>query len=124
MNRLDLCMSVIQCLLGRPVLTVCVDAYSGFIMGYFLTWEGGTYFLRDMMLNVIADNVKHCKKYGIVIDENEWSSKVLPAYRPELKGPAEKTFDMIQERFIPHLKGSGVVEPNYRERGSYDDRKG
>lgn len=26
-------------LVGRPVLTVCVDAYSGLIMGYSLTWS-------------------------------------------------------------------------------------
>ena len=30
---------------------------------------------------------------------------------------------MIQERFIPHLKGKGVIEPDYRERGSHDYRK-
>ena len=140
-------------LVGRPVLTVCVDAFSGLIMGYSLTWEGGTYSLRNLMLNVIADKVEHCRNHGITISENEWPSSVLPAkivsdqgteyvgdtfgqivelgvmitnlpaYRPELKGPAEKTFDMIQERFIPHLKGKGVIEPDYRERGSRDYRK-
>ena len=140
-------------LVGRPVLTVCVDAYSGLIMGYSLTWEGGTYSLRDMMLNVIADKVEHCRKYGITIEKNEWPSAILPsrivsdqgteyvgdtfgqivelgitltnlpAYRPELKGPAEKTFDMIQEKFIPHLKGKGVVDTDYKERGSHDYRK-
>lgn len=48
-------------LVGRPVLTVCVDAFSGLIMGYSLTWEGGTYSLRNLMLNVIADKVEHCR---------------------------------------------------------------
>ncbi|WP_026395836.1 integrase catalytic domain-containing protein [Acetobacterium malicum] len=140
-------------IVGRPVLTICVDVFSGLIMGYSLTWEGGTYSLRDMMLNVISDKVEHCKRNGIVIVENEWPSAMLPAklvsdqgteyvgdtfgqivelgvklinlpaYRPDLKSCAEKTFDMIQERFLPHLKGKGVVEPDYRERGSHDYRK-
>lgn len=59
-------------IVGRPVLTICVDVFSGLIMGYSLTWEGGTYSLRDMMLNVISDKVEHCKRNGIVIVENEW----------------------------------------------------
>lgn len=42
-------------LVGRPILTVCIDAYSGLCCGYSLSWEGGTYSLRGLMLNVIAD---------------------------------------------------------------------
>ena len=42
-------------LVGRPVMTVCVDAFSGLCCGYSLGWEGGTYSLRGLMLNVIAD---------------------------------------------------------------------
>ena len=50
---------------GRPILTACIDAYSGLCMGYSLTWEGGVYSLRALMLNVISDKVNHCKKFGI-----------------------------------------------------------
>ena len=42
-------------LVGRPVMTACVDAFSGLCCGYSLGWEGGTYSLRSLMLNVIAD---------------------------------------------------------------------
>lgn len=42
-------------LVGRPILTACVDAYSGLCCGYSLSWEGGVYSLRGLMLNVIAD---------------------------------------------------------------------
>ncbi len=43
-------------LVGRPILTACVDAYSGLCCGYSLSWEGGVYSLRGLMLNIIADN--------------------------------------------------------------------
>jgi len=28
---------------GRPILTACIDAYSGLCMGYYLGWEGGIF---------------------------------------------------------------------------------
>ena len=47
----------------------------------------------------------------------------LPSYRPELKGAVEKFFDLVQNTYKPHLKGKGVIEPDYQERGSHDYRK-
>lgn len=44
-------------LVGRPILTACVDAYSGLCCGYSLSWEGGVYSLRGLMLNIIADKI-------------------------------------------------------------------
>lgn len=52
-------------IVGRPILTACVDAYSGLCCGYSLSWEGGTYSLRNLMLNVITDKVEHCRSFGI-----------------------------------------------------------
>jgi len=67
-------------LVGRPVLTIITDSYSsGFVMGYALTWEGGTYSLRDLMLNVIADKVEWCKKFGILIKKEQWDSNQIPS---------------------------------------------
>jgi len=40
---------------GRPILTACVDAYSSLCCGYALSWEGGVYSLRGLMLNIISD---------------------------------------------------------------------
>ena len=37
-------------LIGRPLLTACVDAYSGLCCGYSLSWEGGVYSLRGLMM--------------------------------------------------------------------------
>ena len=140
-------------LIGRPILTACVDAYSGLCCGYSLTWEGGVYSLRNLMLNVISDKVELCKKHGIDIEQDAWNCCRLPStlvtdmgkeyvsgvfdqiadlgvivinlppYRPELKGVVEKFFDVIQNLYKPYLKGKGVIDVDFRERGAHDYRK-
>ena len=140
-------------LIGRPLLTACVDAYSGLCCGYSLSWEGGVYSLRGLMLSVITDKVELCKRFGISINAEDWNCNQLPAtlitdkgseyksanfeqiaelgikvvnlppYRPELKGSVEKFFDLVQDLYKPHLKGKGVIEPDYQERGAHDYRK-
>ena len=140
-------------LVGRPILTACIDAYSSLCCGYSLSWEGGVYSLRGLMLNIIADKVSWCQKFGISIQKEDWDCDMLPAtfitdmgseytsenfeqiaelgvtvvnlpsYRPELKGLIEKFFDLVQESYKKHLKGKGVIEPDYQERGAHDYRK-
>lgn len=140
-------------LVGRPILTACIDAYSSLCCGYSLSWEGGVYSLRGLMLNIISDKQKWCNQYGINIEKSQWDVDKLPAifvtdmgseyksenfeqitelgvtvvnlpsYRPELKGAVEKFFDLVQNTYKPHLKGKGVIEPDYQERGSHDYRK-
>lgn len=140
-------------LVGRPLLVVAIDAYSSLCCGYSLSWESGTYSLRGLMLNVISDKVKHCEQFGIMIDKSDWNCDSLPAtlvtdmgseyksenfeqlaelgvtivnlpsYRPELKGQVEKAFDLIQGYFKPYLKGRGIIEPDFQERGARDYRK-
>ena len=140
-------------LVGRPVMTSCIDAFSGLCCGYSLGWEGGTYSLRGLMLNVIADKQEWCESHGVFIDDGEWDSKQmpgvlvtdmgseykgetfsqvielgvkvvnLPPYRPELKGMVEKFFDVVQNSYKKQLKGKGVIEPDYQERGAHDYRK-
>ena len=140
-------------LVGRPTLTACVDAYSGLCCGYSLSLEGGVYSLRSLMVNVISDKVKWCKRFGISIQQKDWNCSQLPAtlvtdmgteylsdtfsqltelgvtienlpaYRPELKGRVEKFFDLIQSSYKQYLKGKGVIEPDFQERGAHDYRK-
>ena len=140
-------------LVGRPILTACVDAYSGLCCGYTLTWEGGVHSLRGLLTAVIANKKELCKRFGIIIKEEDWNCNQLPAtlvtdkgseyksanfeqivelgvrlinlppYRPELKGPVEKFFDIVQDLYKPHLKGKGVIEPDFQERGAHDYRK-
>ena len=140
-------------LVGRPILTACVDAYSGLCCGYSLSWEGGVYSLKGLMINVIADKVDWCRRFGIHITQEDWNCHQLPAvlvtdmgseyksanfeqiselgvtlinlppYRPELKGAVEKFFDLVQSLYKVQLKGKGVIEPDYQERGARDYRK-
>lgn len=142
------------CLIGRPILAACIDAFSGLCCGYTLSWEGGLYSLRNLMLNVLTDKVEWCRRFGISITRDEWNfSQCLPAvlvsdrgsefksenfehitelgvsvinlesYRPEMKGPVEKFFDLIQEYYKKFLKGKGVIEFDFQERGAPDYRK-
>lgn len=140
-------------IVGRPILTLCVDAYSSLVCGYHLSWEGGVFSLNGLLQNAIADKVDWCKRFGICIDTHAWPCSSLPgvlvtdrgreyvgqtfeqitelgvklinlpAYRPELKGIVEGAFHNIQSLYKPHLKGKGVIEPDFQERGSHDYRK-
>ena len=140
-------------LIGRPLLVTCVVAYSGLCLGYSLTWEGGVYSLRNLMLNVVADKVEHCRNHGIMISPDEWCNSQLPyklvsdqgaeyisdtftqltelgvqitnlpPYRPELKSWAELLFRLLQDNYKKHLRNKGVIEVDYQERGSHDYRK-
>lgn len=141
-------------LVGRPVLTIVTDAYSnGFVMGYALTWEGGTYSLRDLMLNVIANKVEWCRKFGIEIKKEQWDSSQMPAVivsdmgseyqsatfsqitelgvtlinlpplRPELKSIVERSFQLLQDSVKPVLMDNGYVDKDAGERLAPDYRK-
>lgn len=111
------------------------------------------YSLRQLMLNVVTDKQELCRKYGININSQEWDFSLcpgvlvtdqgteyvsncfeqiaelgikvvnLPVYRPELKGNVEKFFSIIQDLFRPYLKGKGLIEPDFQERGAHDYRK-
>lgn len=139
-------------IVGRPVLTACVDAFSGMCCGYSLSWEGGVYTLRGLMLNTVADKVQWCREHGVFIESEQWPTyglpgvmltdmgseyksdtfaqiaelgvKVtnLPPARPDLKSRVEKFFDVIQQLYKKYLKWKGVVESDYLERGARDYR--
>ena len=139
--------------IGRPILTVCVDAYSSMCTAYSLSCEGGMYSLRNMLLNAVTNKVDWCSRFGIPIDHNDWNCNTLmatyitdkgseyksstfeqisglgitiinlPSYRPELKGSVEKLFHLVQESFKIHLKGHGVIESDFRRRGGHDYRR-
>lgn len=139
-------------LVGRPILTVCIDAYSSLCCGYALTWEGGMYGLRSLMYNMVSNKKKHCENFGVFINEEQWNTMELPGilvtdmgkeytsdtfgqitelgvtltnlppYRPELKGMVEKFFNIIQEMYKPYLKNKGIIEPDFLKRGAHDYR--
>ena len=128
---------------GRPILTACIDANTSLCCGYCLSWEGGTYNLRNLMQNVIADKAEWCRKHNITIETDDWPCSSLPGvmitdkgseyisenfaqlvdagvtlidlepFRPDLKPMVEKFFDVIQSYFKNELKGKGVVEKDF-----------
>ena len=140
-------------LIGRPVLVVACDANTSMCLGYSLSWQGGTYSLQNLMLNILEDKVALCEGMGIHITADQWDVNQLPGimvtdggseykgktfeqiaelgvslihlppYRPELKGQVEKLFDLIQNSYKDILKGKGVIMPDFQERGSHDYRK-
>lgn len=139
--------------IGRPLLTVCVDAHTSMCTAYSLTWEGGMYSIRNMLLNSVSNKVDICNQLGISIRQSDWdcdslmgtyvtdkgteytssnfeqltelgvSIVNLPAFRAELKGPVEKLFNLVQEAYKSHLKGHGVIESDFQRRGGHDYRK-
>ena len=138
---------------GRPILVAGVDANTSLCLGYSLLWEGGVYSLQQLMLNIVSDKVELCRKMGIPVEERQWPVSALPgvmvtdmgseyigetfeqitelgvtvinlpSFRPDLKGPIEKLFDMVQEKYKDALKGKGVIMPDFQERGAHDYRK-
>ena len=56
-----------------------------------------------------------CTRYGTEL-------QVLPPFRPDRKGIVEKTFDLLQSRYKPLLRGKGVIELDAQERWATDYR--
>lgn len=73
-------------------------------------------FVTDMGSEYKSSNFEQITELGCTVIN-------LPAYRPDLKGNVEKLFDLLQDCFKPFLKGKGVIEPDFQERGSHDYRK-
>ena len=140
--------------IGRPILTIMADAFSGgYVYGYSLTLEGGTYSLRNLLLNCITDKTEWCRQFGIIIDKSEWDidklpgtivsdsgseyksetfSQItelgitlinLPPLRPELKAIVERSFQLIQQSVKPALIEYGYVDKDAGKRLAPDYRK-
>lgn len=139
--------------IGRPVLTIMVDAFSRYIYGYSLTLEGGTYSLRNLLLNCISAKTEWCREFGIMIDKEDWDidklpgtivsdmgaeyqsetfSQItelgislvnLPPLRPELKAVVERSFQLLQQSVKPSLIDYGYVDKDAGQRLAKDYRK-
>jgi len=56
-----------------------------------------------------------CYKYDIELE-------YLPPFRPDEKSEVEKSFDIVQEKYKPFLRGKGVIEMDAQERWAADYR--
>lgn len=70
--------------------------------------DKGSEFTGKRVMELVA-------KFGIDL-------QTLPPFRPDGKGLVEKSFDMLQERYKPLLRGKGVIEEDSDERWSIDYR--
>ena len=140
-------------LVGRPILTAIVDAYSGLCYGYTLGWSNSRNSLRELLLHCITNKVEWCRQFGIDIKEGDWNCAALPAklitdrgneymsyeleqltelgisitnlppYRAELKGTVERFFGLVQGYYKSTLQGKGVIESDAGRRGVRDYRQ-
>ena len=140
-------------LLGRPILTACVDGYTSMCLGYYVGFKGGVTSLTKLLGNICTDKQVHCKKFGIEIQKEDWDCNQLPhkfitdkgreyvsetfsqitdlgveiinlpPYRPDLKSGVEKFFDIVQGYYKKDLASKGVIFEDYQERGGKDYRK-
>lgn len=71
--------------------------------------------VSDQGSEYVGNTFEQLTDLGLVITN-------LQPFRPDLKGPVEKFFDIIQSLYKPYLKGRGVIEPDYQQRGAHDYR--
>ena len=64
-------------LIGRPILTACVDGYSSMCLGYSLGLVGGVKSLKKLVFNIVEDKKLWCSKIGVNIEDNDWINKNL-----------------------------------------------
>lgn len=78
-------------IIGRPVITVCVDVWSYMITGFDVGLENmSKNSTRLALQNTFSDKVPFCRKYGIEISPEDWpchqKPELLLADRAELIG--------------------------------------
>jgi putative transposase len=66
-------------IIGRPVLYVIVDVFSGMVVGFYLglegpSWEGA----RLALCNAFTNKVDFCRQFGVEITEEMWPCHHLP----------------------------------------------
>ncbi|HML31960.1 hypothetical protein [Sporomusa sphaeroides] len=62
----------------RPIVYVCMDIFSRFITGLWITLERASWMTAAMVVeNVVEDKLSFCKKYGITIAPEEWPTNCL-----------------------------------------------
>lgn len=75
-----------------------------------------TEIITDRGRDFCSERIKgFCARYGVEMQS-------LPPFRPDQKSSVEKTFDLLQARYKPLLRGKGVVEDDAQERWATDYR--
>ncbi|WLG45027.1 Mu transposase C-terminal domain-containing protein [Pseudomonas sp. FP1740] len=98
--------------IGRPVVYVVIDSFSGMITGIHVGLEGPSWNgARQALFNAFTDKEKYCKAYGVDLEKDEWPCHHLPheifADRGEMIGQAA-------EGLVSGLKIDLGIAPPYR----------
>lgn len=139
-------------LIGRPVVYVVIDSFSGMIVGLYIGLEGPSWNgARQALFNAFTSKVEFCATNGVTIDSGEWACHHLPhhiyADRGEMLGKAAEGLatglnielgiappyrpdwkSMVESRFgiLNNLTGirwlPGGVAAREKERGERDYR--
>lgn len=136
---------------GRPIISVAIDAYSSLVYGIYVGWKNDVVAL---LKNIVCDKVQFMAQYGITINEEQWPVKNvmggeiltdrgteytseqfsqlcslgitvenLDAYRPDEKSLVEKWFHLLHASIKPYLLHRGFVDTDFGLRGCRDYRK-
>jgi putative transposase len=124
-------------LIEKPVLYVIMDVFSRMIVGFWVGLEGPSWAgAIQAMMHMVEDKVEFCRKMGIEISPDEWSSHHLPdamiadrgefegynasllvdslgiklsntaPYRADWKGIIERHFKSVDTRIVNWLDGA------------------
>lgn len=66
-------------LIGRPIIYVVIDSYSGMIVGLYVGLEGPSWNgARQALFNAFTPKQKFCALNGVLIGEDDWPCHHLP----------------------------------------------
>lgn len=113
--------------IGRAILYLIVDTYSRYIVGCGVGLDNNAWSGAEMaLLNMVEDKKAYCSRYGVEIEENQWTVKeVIPQSMIVDNGSeylSDQFLDLgaatgIQLSFTPPRMGSykSVVEQKFRQ---------
>lgn len=100
-------------IIGRPVVYVVVDVFSGMIVGVFIGLEGPSWDgARHALFNAFTDKVAFCQAHGIAITPEDWPCHYFPR---ELVGDRGEMLGAdAQAALVKGLRVTLISTPPYR----------
>jgi hypothetical protein len=103
-------------IIGRPVIYVIIDVFSGLIVGMSVSLEGPSWLgAMQALENMTLDKVAFCKEYGRTIQPGQWPSAHIPhsilADRGELLSPRIEKF---MKKFHVSVANTAPYRPDWK----------
>ncbi len=103
-------------IIGRPVIYIIIDVFSGLIVGMSVLLEGPSWLgAMQALENIVLDKVAFCKENGRTIRPEEWPSASLPhsilADRGELLSPRIEKF---MKKFHISVANTAPYRPDWK----------